>query len=326
MLNPYSITMKILVFGTGALGGFVGGILSQKYDVTIYGREGKMLPIQNSGLRITGVTDIVVHPKTVYKLEDLKDLIFDLIILTVKSYDTESAMEAIKEIIGEKSAVLSLQNGLDNEEIISKIIGKQRTIGGVTSHGLTFVEPGHVRHAGEGETKIGEMDGQQSERIKEIAQVLSSSGIETEISSNIKKEIWIKGIVNAGINPLTALTRLQNGYLLKIPSLEKLLEKTCLEFIEAAKLEGIDLSDCDTIEKTKMVASLTAENRSSMLQDIERGRKTEIDSINGKIVMIGQKHGIETPINSTLVSLIKGIEEGRFPSENILPLQNTSPY
>jgi 2-dehydropantoate 2-reductase len=303
--------MKILVFGAGALGGFVGGVLSQKYDVTLFGKKDKMLPIQDAGLQISGVTEIVVHPKIAIDPEDLKEQEFDLIILTVKSYDTDSTLNVIKDIMGQKTVVLSLQNGLDNEIKISKVVGDGRTLGGVTSHGLTYVEPGHVHHAGVGETKIGEMDGSESERIKEIAGALSSVGIKTEVSQEIKKEIWAKGIVNAGINPLTALTRLKNGYLLKIPYLERLLEDTCKECIEVAKIIGIDLSDCNAIEKTKNVARLTSENKSSMFQDIERGRKTEIDSINGKIVKMGQKHGIETPINTTLVSLIKGIEEGR---------------
>jgi 2-dehydropantoate 2-reductase len=303
--------MKILVFGAGALGGFVGGVLSQKFDVTLYGREDKMLTIRDRGLKITGVTDIFVNPKTAHDPHDIEGQDFDLIILTVKAYDTDSSLNLIKKIISGETAVLTLQNGLDNEIKIAKAIGEERTIGGVTSHGLTFMEPGHVHHAGVGETKIGEMDGKESKRIKEIANALKAVGIETEVSLKIKKEIWIKGIVNAGINPLTALSRLKNGYLLKVPYLERLLEATCKECIEVAKIKGIDLSDCDAVEKTKNVARLTSENKSSMLQDIERGRKTEIDSINGKIVEIGQKHGFETPINSTLVSLIKGIEEGR---------------
>jgi 2-dehydropantoate 2-reductase len=301
--------MKILVFGAGALGGFVGGVLSQKFDVTLFGKGEKMLPIRDSGLKITGVTEIVAKPEVAYEPQGLKDQEFDLIILTVKSYDTESAMGVIKDIINLNTAVISLQNGLDNEVKIAKVIGEERTLGGVTSHGLTSMEPGHVHHAGVGETKVGELDGDDSERIKKIALALSSVGIETEISQDINKEIWIKGIVNAGINPLTSLTGLKNGYLLKIPYLEQLLEDTCQECIEVAKGEGLDLADCDAIEKTKTVARLTAENRSSMLQDLDRGRKTEIDSINGRIVEIGGKHAIDTPINSTLVSLIKGIEE-----------------
>ena len=303
--------MRILVFGAGALGDFLGGILSQKYDVTLYGREDKIHTIQNSGLKITGITACIAHPKTLFKPEDLGETEYDLIILGVKSYDTNSAMDIIKKNASQTSIILSLQNGLDNEIKIAEAVGEKRTLGGVTSHGITYVGPGHVHHAGTGETIIGEMDGQKTERIKEIAGALSSVGIETRITSNIGSEIWAKGIVNAAINPLTALTRLRNGFLLKIPSLTRLLEDTCSECIKVAEAAKIDLLGCDVIKKTKNVARFTGENRSSMLQDIERGRRTEIDSINGAIVEVGKKHGVKTPINTSLVALVKGIEEGK---------------
>jgi len=301
--------MRILVFGAGALGSFVGGVLAQKYDVTLYGREKKVHIIRESGLRITGKTEIMVKPKIAFRLNDLKGQEFDLIILTVKAYDTERAMEIIKEIIGKNSAVLSLQNGLDNEFRIAEIIGEERTLGGVTSHGITFMEPGHVHHAGTGETVIGELNKKETERTKKIGLALTSVGINTRTSTNIQSEIWTKGIVNAGINPLTAITRLKNGYLLEIPLLTKLLESTCQECITVANKAKMDLLKCDIIKKTKNVARLTAENKSSMLQDIERGKRTEIDTINGKIVEIGRMRGVETPINSALVALVKGIEE-----------------
>ncbi len=303
--------MRILVFGAGALGGFLSGLLSQKYDVTLYGREEKIIPIQKSGLKITGINDCVAHPKILFKPEDLGKKEFDLIILAVKSYDTNSAMDIIKKYASQTSILLSLQNGLDNEVKIAEAVGEKRTLGGVTSHGLTYVGPAHVNHAGIGETIIGEMDGQGTDRIKEIAGALSSVGIETRISSNIGSEIWSKGIVNAAINPLTALTRLTNGYLLRIPILTNLLEDTCSECIKVAEAAKIDLLGCDVIEKTKNVAKLTSENRSSMLQDIERGRRTEIDSINGAIVEVGKEHGVKTPVNSFLVALVKGIEEAK---------------
>ncbi len=303
--------MKILLFGAGALGGFLGGLLYRKYDVTLYGREEKLLPIQKSGMKITGINDFVAHPKTIFTPEELSAQEFELVILAVKSYDTNSAMDIIKKFASQTSKILSLQNGLDNEIKIAEAIGEERTLGGVTSHGITYVGPGHVHHAGIGETIIGEMDGRETERIKEVAWALSSVGIETRISGNIGSEIWTKGIVNAAINPLTALTRLRNGFLLKIPHLTRLLEDTCSECIKVAEAAKIDLLGCNVIEKTKNVARLTAENRSSMLQDIERGKRTEIESINGAIVEVGKKHGVKTPINSSLVALVKGIEEGK---------------
>jgi 2-dehydropantoate 2-reductase len=147
--------MRILVFGAGALGGFLGGLLSQRYDVTLYGREEKIMPIQKSGLKITGINDCVAHPKILFKPEDLGETEFDLIIIAVKSYDTNSALNIIKKNASQTSIILSLQNGLDNEIKITEAVGENRTLGGVTSHGITFVGPGHVHHAGIGETKLG---------------------------------------------------------------------------------------------------------------------------------------------------------------------------
>jgi 2-dehydropantoate 2-reductase len=301
--------MKILVFGAGAMGSFLAGMLSQKHEVTLYGRGEKIEIVRKKGVKISGKTEIIAKMKTAMNPKEIDKNDYDLIVLAVKSYDTSSALEVIKEM-KTTATVLSLQNGLDNEIRIAEAIGKERALGGVTSHGITFVEPGHVQHAGTGETIIGELNGKETERVKKIGQAFTSVGIETRISRNVHSDIWIKGIVNASINPLTALTRLHNGYLLKIPWLTRLLENTCQECIAVAKKAGIDIQGCDIIEKTKNVARLTGENKSSMLQDIEKGRRTEIDSINGMIVEVGKKRGVGTPINSSLVALVKGIEEG----------------
>jgi 2-dehydropantoate 2-reductase len=302
--------MRILVFGAGSMGSFLAGMLSSEHDVTLYGRGTNIKTVDKAGIKITGKTEKEVKPKTLTTHDSLAEFSFDLIILTVKAYDTYSAMETLRLVKGEVP-VLSLQNGLDNEVKIAKPIGLERTLGGVTSHGVTFVEPGHILHAGTGETIIGEMGGQETDKIKEIASAFSSAGIEAIVSQNIRTEIWTKGIVNAGINPLTALTGLKNGYLLSVPILTRLFEKTCLECVQVAQAEGFELNGIEMIKKTKNVARFTADNKSSMLQDIEKQRRTEIDSINGRIAKLGKKHAIATPVNSTLVGLIAGIEEGR---------------
>lgn len=302
--------MRILVFGAGALGGFLAGALAQKHEVVLYGRGETIQTVRKSGITLTGITKLKNAPETASSPVELRDHDFALIILAVKAYDTDAALDVINMIPG-LAPVLSLQNGLDNEKKISNVLGSERTLGGVTSHGLTFLKPGHIHHAGLGETIIGEMDGNTSGRIDACAHALKSVGIETSVSTDIRREIWAKGVVNAGINPITALTGLKNGYLLTVPLLSELLEKSCIECVNVARAEGIDFREPEMIEKTRNVARLTSDNRSSMLQDLERGRRTEIDSINRRIVEIGDRHGIHTPVNSTLVALVKGIEEGR---------------
>lgn len=293
--------MKIVVFGAGALGSFVGGMLSKKHDVILVGRENHVKEINKKGLRISGETDYVAHPDAITFLEK-QDA--DLVILTVKAYDTRQAVE---EIAGKcDSPILSLQNGIGNEDIISEIAGRERIIGGITTHGVRYVSPGNIIHTGKGETIIGEMDGSISERVKNFADAMTECGIETKVSRNIRREIWRKAIVNASINPLTAVLRCKNGYLLENKHAMSLMKKICMEASMAAKSNGIDVGD--VMEKVEEVAYMTKENYSSMLQSVIMGKKTEIDYINGEIVKIGMKKGIEMPVNYVLIELVKAME------------------
>jgi len=296
--------VRILVFGAGALGSFVGGILSKKYDVTLIGRKDHVDAINSKRLIIDGKTNITVHPKA---FEHAPDERFDLIIITVKSYDTSKSLDNISSVITNNTIVLSLQNGLGNVEEISKF--SKKVLGGTTSHGITFVGPGIIYHAGLGDTILGNYKGVQSQELQKIAQIFNTSRIETKLSDNILGELWTKAIVNASINPLTAITRLKNGYLLKIKTIEETMVSACKEGIEVANSSGVKLPSYDIIEKTKNIARLTADNKSSMLQDVEKGKRTEIESITGIIVDLGKKHNVSTPTNSLLYRLVKGIEQ-----------------
>ncbi len=300
--------MKVLVFGAGSVGSFIGGLLSEKHDVTLLGRKHHMAAIEANGLKISGKTEKLVHPKVWHSLGDLADI--DLIILTVKAYNTETAMTDMVPYIRDDTIVLSLQNGLDNVETIRRMMTKEGYIlAGITSHGVMRAEDGHIHHTGFGETVLGETVPSGLGHAEKVCEMFNSAGIQTRVTANICGEMWAKAIVNAGINPITAITGLPNGHLLKVPALTALLERACSEAIQVAGAARIRLPPCNIIEKTKDVARRTAENRSSMLQDIERGRRTEIGSINGYISEMGDRHGVDTPVNTTLTALVKGIEE-----------------
>ncbi|MCX6667692.1 MAG: 2-dehydropantoate 2-reductase [Euryarchaeota archaeon] len=301
--------MNIVILGAGAMGSLFGGLLSKKNNVSLIGRKIHVQAIKENGLKITGKTQLNVRISAEDSIGKI-GFSLDLLILTVKSYDTETAIKEAKTIIGDNTVVLSLQNGLDNIEKICKIMDKKNVVVGVTTHGVFFSKPGLIKHTGSGETILGELDGKKTERIKHIADLFNEAGIETTISTNIVREIWIKAIVNSSINPLTTFFQCKNGYLLENPVLENLVERICKESTDVANNEGIQLSHQDMIKKTKEVIRNTSENYSSMFQSFKKGGKTEIDSINGKIVDLGKINGVKTPINEAFVRSIKSICRG----------------
>jgi len=229
----------------------------------------------------------------------------DLLILTVKSYDTETAIKSAKSLIDSNTIVMSLQNGLDNVEKIQKIIKPDKILVCITTHGVVFSKPGVVKHTGVGKTVIGCLNNEKTQFIDDLLSCFNESGVKTTFSNDVNQEIWIKAIVNSSINPVTALFKCKNGYLIENPVLEKIIEKICNESTNIANKNGLKLSFSDTIKKTKQVINETSENHSSMLQSVMQGKKTEIDSINGKLVDIGNKHNIDASLNEMLTYSIK---------------------
>ena len=267
-----------------------------------------MEAIQENGLKITGATELVVSLKCVTDINDCA--IPDLIILGVKAYDTEKAVKDCAPILGTETRILTFQNGLGNVEAIQKLEPDRKITGGITSHGATSISDGVVRHGGIGETKIGWPDGHLDEDLLEIASSFTASGIETTISTNIKREIWAKALVNSAINPLTALQGEENGCILNEPTLTSLARAVVEEGVKAANAIGHSFANDEIFSLTMKVANDTSNNRSSMLQDIDKDRRTEIDQINGVIASKGKASGIPTPINDALVKAIKGLEAG----------------
>ena len=296
--------MNIVILGSGAIGSLFGGILSKLNNVILVGRSSHINAIRKKGLDIEGKTQMnvkILSEESVDKVTFLPDIL----ILTVKSYDTYSAISQAKQLIDDNILVLSLQNGLDNIDKIEKIVDRRQLIVGVTTHGAFFSEPGVVKHTGKGQTILGELNGQKTKRIESIVDAFNKAGIETIASGDIIREIWVKAILNSSINPLTTLSSCKNGYLLENPILEKIVERVCRESTNIANAYGINLSYENMIKKTKEVIRNTSDNYSSMLQSFKKGKKTEIDSINGKLVDVGKRHDIDTTMNEILTYIVK---------------------
>ena len=298
--------MNIVIMGAGAIGSLFGALLSKNNNVLLICRKPHASAIKKSGLYIQGKTRLNVKINALTSVDNVK-FFPELLILTVKSYDTGSAILQAKKIINKDTIVLSLQNGLDNIDKIKKYLNPEKIIAGVTTQGAFFSKPGVIKYTGNGTTLLGELNGYKTKRVINIENTFNSAGIKTKTSENILKELWFKAIINSSINPLTALFNCKNGYLLENPILENILERICKESTCIANAIGLEITDISMIKKTKEVVKNTSENHSSMLQSVLQGKKTEIDSINGKLIEIGKKYSLKTPLNEIIIYSIKSI-------------------
>lgn len=297
--------MRVVLLGAGSLGSLFGGLLAAAdADVTLLGRDGDHLDaVAADGLRLTppdGRTE-TVRVETATDPAAASEA--DLLVVCVKSYDTDEAMREVAPHL-DGTDVLTLQNGLGNAETIAEHVPRERVIAGTTTHGASLEDPGHVRHAGTGDTTVGRYFTPNDDRVERVAALLTEAGVETTVTDDPERTVWTKVLVNAGINAATALARVPNGVLLEGAAGERLLRRAVEEGASVARADGVDVSD-DVVEQARQVATRTATNRSSMWQDVERGTRTEIESLNGELARLAEKHGVDAPVNETLADLVR---------------------
>jgi 2-dehydropantoate 2-reductase len=302
--------MKISVIGAGAMGSLYGGrIAAAGYEAALYDINAEHMDRINSmGLVIEDLlTGEELNCKPMAGSDPGIVKGSDFIVIFVKSTATEAVAEQFKDIAGPSCIVVTLQNGVGNEEILRGIFGADRTAAGVTSHGATFLSTGKIRHAGKGPTYLC-MSDKKNGALSEFVKILNKAGFETFLEPNIESLVWSKLIINVGINALTALTGVQNGRLLDFPETKAIMADLIDEAMKVIKAKGIRLSYKDPLATVYEVAKKTALNRSSMLQDFDRKSRSEIDFINNAIVREADKFDIPVPVNRTLTALVKTID------------------
>ena len=302
--------MDIVVFGAGSLGSLVGGLLAREHAVTLVGRDPHTSAIRESGLRVGGAFDFLVHPEAT---TDGTDLTADLAVVTVKAFDTESAARVLAT--GTLDAVLSLQNGMSNEETLAVHLDCP-VLAGTTTYGAVLTEPGFVECTGVGEVVLGPREGGSSSVAERVGAAFASS-LETTVAEDMPRRLWEKLAVNAAINPTTALADLPNGAVRDGPA-GRVSRAAARETARVARAEGIDLPDDAAVAAVEDVAATTAANRSSMRQDLGVGRRTEVEAINGFVVERADDPAISVPVNRTLADLLRAWEVER-------GLRDTSP-
>jgi 2-dehydropantoate 2-reductase len=303
--------MKIYCLGAGALGCAIGGTLAAAgSDVTLIDPfQAHVDAINRDGLRMkVGDSERVVRVRA--SLDRTKLEAPDLLIVLVKSFHTRAAIEGARDIVGPGTAVMSLQNGMGHEEILSEVVGAGHVLAGKTYVGGVMLAPGHVIAGTQGKrTVIGEIDGRISERAKAIAAEFERADLPCEVSDNILGAMWDKLLINVATGALSGITGQIYGSLYGVPEIEATAIAAVAEAMTVAEASGVKLSIKAPRDAWLMAAEgLPYEFKTSMLQSLEKGSMTEIDFINGAVVRVGRKYNIPTPVNQTLVAAIKGIE------------------
>ncbi|WP_336328271.1 ketopantoate reductase family protein [Halovenus sp. HT40] len=292
--------MQICVFGAGSLGTLIGGVLASEHSVMLVGREPHVSVIERDGLRISGAIETTTHPAATTTPPEAAELG----VVTVKSFDTAEAAEALAEC--SLDGVLSLQNGMGNEELLAEALDCP-VLAGTCTYGARRGDPGTVECTGIGDIVLGPRDGGKSALADRVTEAFTDAGLVAESSTEMPRKLWSKLAVNAGINATTALARIPNGSLLDGP-VASVAAEAARETARVARQQGLDLTDEQAVRRTRAVADATADNTSSMQQDVLGTARTEIDAINGYVIEMA---GDDTPVptNETLTALLRAWEQ-----------------
>ncbi len=296
--------MRVLVIGAGGVGGYYAGELGRAgHEVTVVARGAHGEAIRSRGLRVRH-PDGSERVHAVQVVEEPRSTgIADLILVCVKSYDTAEAARLLEPCAGPETIVLSLQNGPENEELIARVAGLPPLLLTVTYIGSELAEPGVIAYSGNARIVFGEADGSRSERTERLARWLTEAGIEHRVSSRILNVVWDKLAWNAAFNAVTALTRRTVAGVIDGGPGEALIRDAMQETFAVAHALGIAVPV--RIDETIAYSRRALPDfHTSMLQDLERGKRLEHDALNGAVVRAGQRAGVPTPINAALFRLL----------------------
>ncbi|HSK88917.1 MAG TPA: ketopantoate reductase family protein [Anaerolineales bacterium] len=302
--------MKILVMGTGGVGGYYGGLLAQQgNDVTFIARGAHLYAIRHEGLKVKSVHgDFHILPASATD-DPINVGSVDLILFCVKTYHTDEAAQAIRAAVGHHTVVMSLQNGVDAAERIGKVIGMEHVVGGVTWLSSAVEEPGVIKQISQFRRIVfGELGGGRSERIQSSYEVLNQTGITVEVSDDVQKVLWTKLVFITAVSSIGSLTRLPMGDYRSIPETRGLLSSIMQEVESIARAQGVNL-DADVVQKwLEFIDNVAPGIKPSMQLDVEAGHRTELESMIGVVGRKGRELGIPTSISDYVYASLLPVE------------------
>jgi 2-dehydropantoate 2-reductase len=297
--------MKILVMGAGAVGAYFGARLQQAGEQMVFCARGEHLrALKDHGLKFTSYQgDFSI---AVTATDDPRDFApYDLILFCVKSYDSATAARTLEGCLNPGGAILTLQNGVENEAVLAEVFGREAVMGGNARVGAEIVAPGHVVHRTGGLIEFGELDGRDTTRAQRLAELFRRAGIFGELTMRLPTIRWEKLLWNAAFNTVTTLVQRKVGDLIDDPDCVELLRALMHEIAAVARAEDVALGDAQVEAQITRSRAMLREVRPSTLQDSERGKPLEYEALSGAVIRTARRHQIATPHMDTVYALMK---------------------
>ena len=303
--------LRIAVFGTGAVGGYFGGRLAQAgEDVQFIARGRHLDAIREHGLRVSSIDgDFVIHPARVTDDPSAMGAV-DVVLVAVKAWQVPDAAEAIRPLVGERTFVVPLQNGIEAPGQLADVLGARRVLGGLCRL-LTFIEgPGHIRHAGVAPyIAFGELDGSSSARVESLRQAFARArGVTVEVPPDIRAAMWSKFVFIAAVGGIGAVTRAPVGVVRSQPESRRLLQQSLEEIYAVGVASGVALPSNTVADILAYIDTMPADATASMQRDVVHGRPSELEAQVGAVVRLGDRLGVAVPLHRMIYATLLPLE------------------
>lgn len=304
--------MRILIVGAGGVGGYFGARLARGgHTVVMLARGATLEALRRDGLRVrsTAEGELVARVEAAAAAREIGTV--DAVLLTVKSFDTRGAAESMRAAVDPGTPVVSLQNGVDNEEIIDEVLGPGHAMGGVAYVFATIEAPGVISHRFGGRIAFGELDGRRTPRAERLLEAFAAAGVPAELSGDIRRVLWDKYLFISAQAGMTALTRCPTGVLRRVPESWGMYRAIVEELAAVARAAGVGLG-ADAVERVMAAAAqLGDDNYSSLHHDLVHGKRLELEALHGHAMRLGEKLGVPTPMVSAVYAGLKPHLDGR---------------
>jgi len=303
--------MRIVVMGSGGTGGYFGAKLARAgEDVTFVARGAHLAAIAASGLRIRSASEgeWVVRAPAVERLDGLPPA--DLVLFCVKSFDTEEAAALIRPVIGPHTGVLSIQNGVDNEQTLARVLGPGHVLGGAVRVFATIEAPGIIRHTFGGHMTFGEMDGRETDRARAFLAACRKAEIPTELVPDVERALWDKYVFLTTHAGVTAVTRCPAGVVRALPEVRELYRRLGAEIVAVGRAAGAPVDDGQLAQGLKMLDAVAPTASSSLHHDLTHGKRLELEALHGHVLRLAERHGVAAPTVFAIYAALRPYRDG----------------